>query len=52
MATQTVHHSTQWPCVIHLPIVQIADHPQWIPKWLVTAAANFRQVECETHERA
>ena len=31
VATQKIHHSTQWPSAIHLPIVQIADHQQWIP---------------------
>jgi predicted acyl esterase len=31
VATQSVHHSTRWPSAIHLPIVQIADHQQWIP---------------------
>jgi putative CocE/NonD family hydrolase len=32
VATQTIHHSAQWPSAIELPIVRIADHQQWIPK--------------------
>jgi putative CocE/NonD family hydrolase len=31
VATQTVHHSAEWPSAIHLPLVQIAEHQQWIP---------------------
>jgi putative CocE/NonD family hydrolase len=31
VATQVVHHTTMWPSAIHLPIIQIEDHQQWIP---------------------
>jgi uncharacterized protein len=29
-ATQTVHHSAQFPSAIHLPIIRPADHQRWI----------------------
>jgi putative CocE/NonD family hydrolase len=29
-ATQTVHHTPEWPSAIHLPIIEMAEHQRWI----------------------